>query len=433
MSHFAAFVRTLLLLTAIAFAERAVFAGYHADLGAGLALWQISGALAKGLRFDLAIAAMLTFAVYFPAYASERLLRLDFVTTFRRLTYLAAVALVLIHGADLLYFDEAGRHLGYEIKEAYQSGSELIGAAFTAYTWQVMMQLGLLSLACAAVYVVMAGAGPGRRMFAPQKRWYHHFAAEGNLLGVFLAAAVLARGGLQSVPLEPLHAQTLGDPKAAALALNGAYNAVFSLATPYSVERVMGASPTDEQRKLVAALYASAAVPAARAGSNAPPPNVVIVFLESWSASHMGSYGSVNITTPFFDELRSRSLTTREMLAGGHRTTEGMFATLCSAQNPLGATVAQSQLQNYRYDCLPGTLKARGYHTAFFQGTVSGTSGTGAFAQLLGFEQSYGKEHVARHRLPHNNWGLHDPDLYEFALEKMGSLPRPFLVGINTN
>jgi phosphoglycerol transferase MdoB-like AlkP superfamily enzyme len=123
------------------------------------------------------------------------------------------------------------------------------------------------------------------------------------------------------------------------------------------------------------------------------------------------------------------------MLAGGSRTTEGMFATFCSAQNPLGQTVAQSQLQNYNYDCVPELLRGAGWHTAFFQGSNKETSGTGSFAQLLGFEQSFGKRDIqqGRPQLEQNSWGYHDPDLYRYALGKMRQMPQPFLVGINTN
>jgi phosphoglycerol transferase MdoB-like AlkP superfamily enzyme len=149
----------------------------------------------------------------------------------------------------------------------------------------------------------------------------------------------------------------------------------------------------------------------------------------------MASYGHQQVTTPNFDRLRMEGLSTRAMLAGGSRTTEGMFATFCSAQNPLGQTVAQSQLQNYNYDCLPELLRGSGLHTAFFQGSNKETSGTGSFAQLLGFEESFGKRDIQQGspQLEQNSWGYHDPDIYRFALDKMRRMPQPFLIGINTN
>jgi phosphoglycerol transferase MdoB-like AlkP superfamily enzyme len=36
-------------------------------------------------------------------------------------------------------------------------------------------------------------------------------------------------------------------------------------------------------------------------------------------------------------------------------------------------------------------------------------------------------------RYPHNYWGAHDPDIYDFLLARLDQMPEPFLVGVNTN
>ncbi|MGE0081698.1 MAG: LTA synthase family protein [Thiohalomonadaceae bacterium] len=431
MNTFAAFFRVLGVLLLVTVVEKLWFAAWHEEVRAGLGMGEVFHALAVGLRFDLAIAAIFAFLVVFAAHVCARLLRVRFMGATRVFAAVAVIALVLIHGADLLYFAETGRHMGYELKEAYNSGTELAAAAVVSFLRPVLAQLVFLALALWLMGRALPVVVAPRQMFARPTPWWRVPAPELKLVAVLAIAVVLTRGGLQSVPLEPLHAQELGDPNKATLALNGAYNAVFSSVTPYSVEPVLRERPTETDYALVRELLGPAVTPTA--APDAARPNVVIVFLESWSAYRMASYGGARQTTPRFDALRTESLTTRDMLAGGKRTTEGMFATLCSAQNPLGATVAQTQLQNYRYDCLPKILRESGYHSAFFQGTVSGTSGTGAFAQLLGFELSFGKEHVADSRLPHNSWGMHDPDLYRFTLEKLATLPQPFLAGVNTN
>lgn len=431
MSRSSALFRALLALLAVVLAEKLLFVFHHAELRAGLSLEEIGMALLSGLRFDLAAVALFVLGAYLPAYLYSRLLRRRFAEALRVTLFVAAGGLVALHGADLIYFDESGRHMGYELKEAYNSRSELFSAALRSYRQELLVQL---LFAVAALLVVRAlFPAPDRRqrrMFAPPRRWWEYVAPEGHLIVTLLLLALLVRGGIQSVPLEPLHAQDLGDPRKAAIALNGPYNAIFSSLTPYAVERVLVDAPTEAQRARVRAIYRDEGAPPA---SRVDGANVVVILLEGWSASQIHSYGAAETTTPFFDEWRARSFTSREMLAGGHRTTEGMFATFCSAQNPLGATIAQSQLQNYAYDCLPKLLREKGYHTAFFQGTVSGTSGTGAFAQLLGFEESQGREHVAHHRIPYNSWGMHDADIYGHVMQRLPEMRQPFLVAINTN
>lgn len=423
------YLTTLAILLSIALVEKGVFAVHHNELRAGLTAWDVVWSIGWGIRFDLALGALLAFFAYLVAYFIHRVFRLPFATVLRYSGTLAVVLLVTVQGADLLYFQEAGRHLGYELKEWYNSGTELAAAALSTYTVPVAIQLVLMTISVLVLRWALpradAGAAPGT---GNPLGWLR---PEASLIMVLIISVVAARGGLQSVPLEPLHAQEIGSPQRAALALNGAYNALFSSVTRYSIPREFSDPPNPQELAVVRDLYP--AISAATAGSGAKQYNVVIVLLESWSAAYMGGYGYSEDTTPRFEELRREALTTRAMLAGGHRTTEGMFATFCSTQNPLGQTVAQSQLQNYDYDCLPELLRANGYHTAFFQGTLKNTSGTGAFAQSLGFEQSFGKKDVSRRRYELNSWGLHDPDLYGFALERMRQMPQPFLVGINTN
>ena len=160
-------------------------------------------------------------------------------------------------------------------------------------------------------------------------------------------------------------------------------------------------------------------------------PNVVFFFLESWSGQNMQPYGYAGQTTPFYDGILAKSLRPKAAIAGGHRTTEGMFATLVSYQNPLGRSVAKTQLQNYRYRSVIDLFNQYGYRSIFFQGTAKETSGTGALAQALGFRESYGKEDVTQRRYETNNWGVYDQDLYAFALQKLGESDRPFVIGIN--
>jgi phosphoglycerol transferase MdoB-like AlkP superfamily enzyme len=121
------------------------------------------------------------------------------------------------------------------------------------------------------------------------------------------------------------------------------------------------------------------------------------------------------------------------MLAGGHRTSEGMFSTFCSYPNPLGSTIAETPLQEFEYACLPRFLHDRGYATEFLQGTRVNTSGIGAFSISLGFAQSFGREAIAIRHFPENGWGVQDPDLYDFALDRMRAASTPFFMAINTN
>jgi phosphoglycerol transferase MdoB-like AlkP superfamily enzyme len=427
-SYLRLFLLPLLLLLLVAQAEKGLFVLYNADQFSGLGIGDILYAMEWGVKFDLAVASVFAFFAYLGAYLAHRLLGRNFAISLKFSSFIAATLLLLLHGADLLYYGEAGRHLGYELKEGFNSGTTLATAALQTYTVPVVLQL-LLLLPLYFFNHLLFRRSTNR---PPHKSplGLRTLGIEASVVIALLLSVVVARGGLASVPLEPLHAQEIGDSQRAAIALNGAYNAIFSSVTPYSVKPIFANAPTESELAKVRRMINDVAPHSDRPAQRH---NVVMLLLESWSGAYMASYGYDKQTTPFFDVLRERSFTTLGMVAGGHRTTEGMFATLCSWQNPLGNTVAQTQLQNYDYDCLPELLGNQGYSTAFFQGTLENTSGTGAFARLLGFVDSYGKEDVLEHRYPYNSWGLQDPDLYSFVLKKLHQMPQPFFIGINSN
>lgn len=424
LSRLRLFLTALAVLLGVTAGEKLIFTAVHAD--PALAMADVARALAIGLRFDFAVAAGFALLAYSAAHLLNRPGRLPFAAGLRHATFGTAILLILLHGGDLIYFGESGRHLGYELRESLNSGGALAAAAFSSYLGTVLGQLALIvpSWFWARLLFRRFGGEP-----VPRHGWQRYALPELAWFVVLLLSAVLIRGGFQHVPLEPLHAQSVGNPRLAAISLNGAYNALFSSLTPYSAPRVMAQPPTPEDRQQVAAMY----IPSDPSPPHEPQRyNVVLLFLESWSAAYLHP-AEGREPAPEFARLRAEGLGSVGMLADGHRTTEGMFATLCSAQNPLGATVAQTQLQNYDYECLPELLANQGYSSAFFQGTLENTSGTGAFAQLLGFGESYGKHDMPPPSVEPNSWGRHDPDLYAFALEKMKRMPQPFLVGINTN
>ncbi len=422
------FLLSLTTLFTFALLEKGMFALHYSELQQKLGPLELLYTLLWGFRFDLAISAIFALLAFLAAQLLALLTRRGFAATLRWTTFLATAALILLHGADTLYYGEAGRHLGYELTEGLNSGAALASAAITTYLLPVAGQLLVILFAWFCTGWLFK-----RFSHPPAETLRQRLAAGAMTLPLLLLSVMMVRGGTQSVPLEPLHAQRIGDPQQATLALNGAYNALFSSVTPYSVNPLFSTPPSEQQLALLRQLYRSAPVPEI-AGSPRQQ-NVVLILLESWSGAYMAPYGSDIVTTPNFDQLRTQGLSTRVMMAAGSRTTEGMFATFCSTQNPLGQTVAQSQLQNYNYDCLPEILRDAGWHTAFFQSSNKETSGTGSFAQLLGFKQSFGKREMSREKQQYaqNSWGYQDPDLYRFTLEKMRRMPQPFLVGINTN
>lgn len=375
-----------------------------------------------GIRFDLSLAALLVFVIYLLSLPAG-LLKEGLFSRLYRLGVTSAIGLLLmLHGSDVIYYLETGRHLGYEMREGANSLVESTLHAFMGYPFISWLHLMLAAIGSLSAYI----------FFIKQEKppLQTRKALLITLAIITLPLVILMRGGLGNIPLEPLHAQQIGSQQQATLALNGAYNAIYSSMRRKHIRSELPLNITPEDERRFQQIY-----PQNKQEIMFPPetPDIVLIFLEGWSAAYMQSYGYPEVTTPYFDQLRERSFTTNGLLAGGHRTTEGLFSTLCSWQNPLGKSVAQTQLQQYSYRCLPHILADSGYHSLFLQGTNQNTSGVGAFTQLLGFQQSMGKDEIETHTLPHNSWGMHDPDIYAEAKRHLKMSEAPLLIGINTN
>ncbi len=368
-------------------------------------------AMLWGSRFDFAPAAAVALAVSFVDFSPKAA---------RTATALLLTSLAALQLSDILYFEDSGRHIGYEITDALNDAGGLFLTAWTQHpVFTAALLLGI-PLSLPLFY-----RWPGRRL-SPVPLTGSWPLKKLLLVGI---SVFFIRGMFASIPLNPWQASQIGDEKLATLAVNGAYGALFSLVNTKGdlKRRTVGRMSDADIRKVFAEIYDDTAP----YQITPEPRNVVLFFLESWSGAHMKPYGFGETTTPFYDSVLPHSLRPKAALAGGHRTTEGMFAALVSFPNPPGRSVAKTRLQNYDYDSLIDLFDAHGYYSAFFQGTAKETSGTGALAQALGFHESYGKDDVSKRRYGTNSWGIHDPDLYRFALGKLEAAHRPFVIGIN--
>ena len=436
------YLTSLFALTLAGFVFKIVFFVYNQSSIGELSLTEVFYAAYWGLRFDLASAAMISLLMclgLWPYYRFSRRRsvfseRSDFSGLAKNLFLLALLVQMSLQTSDAMYFVDAGRHVSYEMRDVVADASGLLMTALTQHGLFILASIftGLLVLSVLIFILTrVLSAFTGKAGFSLP----FNLQFEVVFFLIVFISVVLVRGGFGGLPQSVITAFKIGDARQAIVAMNGTYSIVYGvLNSSKEVQPVEVKVPEGvDVEAVMRELYPQHPVKNENQQAKVQPYNLIFLFLEGWPAELMSSYGYDLKTTPFFDSLLEKSLAPQGIIAGGTRTTEGLFTTLCSQQNPLGATVAQSSLQNFEYECLPHILKKQGWHTAFFQGTHEDTSGTGAFAQSLGMLHSYAKEHMEEGRYEHNYWGAHDPDIYDFSLDKIDDMPQPFMVGINTN
>ena len=147
------FVSSLGILFVCAFAGKVQFALEHQELHESLGVFELTRTLVWGWKFDLAIAATFTLLSYLAALSLHLITRARFTPLLSATTVISVVSLLLLHGSDTLYYAEAGRHMGYELKETFNSGAALMLSAATTYFQALVIQLILITAAIIATAV----------------------------------------------------------------------------------------------------------------------------------------------------------------------------------------------------------------------------------------------------------------------------------------
>ncbi|WP_373997568.1 LTA synthase family protein [Bdellovibrio bacteriovorus] len=407
--------RYILRLVIFGMVLRAVVALY-------LNLWDFSapatfdntlGPFLYGWHFDLAIASFL----YLLLYGSSLLFSFS-EKTFSRINSLLLLCYTILITTDAIYAKESGRHISYEVYNLFTIQGSL-GNLLKLYWLQLLF--------------AFLGASFVGRFFTPRYKPVQGIVKRSLALLFVLVISVVFARGFEGIPQDPSWAYRAGGgSKGATLALNGAYGIVWAAfagkkSSKENIEVPLHVKSLDIFNEWRVRRGIEKAV-------GHFDGNIVIVFMEGWPGVYVDKKVGEEEVLPFFNSLRAESLRVDLMLAGGHRTTEGLFATLCSLPNPPGKSIMFTEIENKDFKCFPQFLEKKGYSSAFFQGSDQYTSGVGLLVLKTGFQNSYGKREIPDWTMIEQNaWGVFDQDLYKFAAQKMDTMTEPMLIGINTN
>ncbi len=169
------------------------------------------------------------------------------------------------------------------------------------------------------------------------------------------------------------------------------------------------------------------------ATAGGPTPNVVVILMESMSASLMQTFGNADHLTPTLDSLYRHSMAFTRCYSAGIHTNHGMTATLYSFpalmfRNLMKGTVTP------RRDGLPTVLHQQGYHTMFFMPHEAQYDNMKAFFSTNGYDDIYAQEDYPGSEVV-NSFGVSDRFLFSYALRTIGEKAKtrkPFFATILT-
>lgn len=147
------------------------------------------------------------------------------------------------------------------------------------------------------------------------------------------------------------------------------------------------------------------------------PLNVILVLMESMSASFMHTFGNTENITPNLDRLFKESISFSNMYATGTRTVRGIEAVILSSP-PLPGQSIVKRPNNENLQGLGWEFKNQGYVTQFIYGGYSYFDNMKHFFGENGFE-IIDRSHFNSHEITFENaWGLCDEDLFDKVIHQ---------------
>lgn len=162
-------------------------------------------------------------------------------------------------------------------------------------------------------------------------------------------------------------------------------------------------------------------------------PNVVIILMESMSASLLQTFGQQEKLTPTLDSLYHHSLAFTNFYSAGIHTNHGMTATLYSFPALMFRNLMKGTVTPHRKG-IPTVLKQLGYENLFFMSHEAQYDNMKAFFTTNGYDDIYSQENYPKEEVV-NSFGVSDHFEFEYALNAIhqkAQTGKPFMATILT-
>ena len=161
--------------------------------------------------------------------------------------------------------------------------------------------------------------------------------------------------------------------------------------------------------------------------------NVVVILMESMSASLLETFGNRQHLTPTLDSLYRHSMAFDRCYSAGIHTNHGMTAALYSFPALMFRNLMKGTVTPHR-DGLPTVLRAQGYRNMFFMTHEAQYDNMKAFFASNGYDDIYSQENYPKDEVV-NSFGVSDHYLFSFALGRLrqqAATGKPFFATLLT-
>lgn len=422
-----------LIMVSVFTATRLGLAAYEGFNHVPLRLWPVM--LMKGFGFDLAAALLLTgFPCLYEALSTGR--KRSRLGLWGRAGVLCAIVFLIlfIPATEITFWSEFSTRLNFIAVDYLLYTHEVIGNIRQSYPVNWIF----LGMAAAAALIVRLLLPVLRAARAPQP------SRAGRAL-CLLAAVVLPVSVYGLVDIDMMHGS--GNVYADELSGNGVLTFLAALKqNELDYDKFYRTIPQAEADAVLKRLGMERAplatalktdmndAPEDRLPFSRRPRNIVLITVESLSASFLGAYGSREGLTPNLDRLAREGLKFERVFATGTRTVRGLEA-LSLGLPPIPGQSVVRRPGNGHISTIGELLREQGVSTFFIYG------GYGYFDNMNGYFRGNDYQVVDRRDFPEgsvvfeNIWGVADEVLYANAVDVLDRevlAGKPFFAHIMT-
>lgn len=334
-------------------------------------------------------------------------------------TILLLLVLIITGFGNLFLYDEWGMKLNYRVWYYLQQPAEVLR---TATCQQLLVGLGggaICIAACFWAYLKWVAKPQIEKI-----RGFYWQAALILIVGLPLTFVGM-RGRITGVPITQSSAFFSTNTLLNDAATNTQWNFFKSSISFYKSNEINIFATLDDAvaQKNVDELLVD--VDSSYSVLNTQTPNIVIIFLESWSADLIESLGGKKGIAPAFAELEKEGLLFTQVYAAGHRSQEGI-STMISANPPIPLNVITDSFDKYgKLSSITDVLNKKGYHSSFYFGGDLDYGNIKAYLMSMQFDKLIDEKSFPVFT-PHGSLSIYDEVVLERQWKELHATERPF-------
>ncbi|TGM76554.1 alkaline phosphatase family protein [Leptospira levettii] len=397
-----------------------------------------------GFRFDLVTVSILLVGFYILSIW-------DFASKFKFYKNLWLVTPLILYPfgvlhlfADLLYFENANKHIGYEAIVFLGDLDVLVSSAFSEAPFKIFSFLFFIGAYVYGIRFWFLKKKIGTQGNESEPKGYSIAKVVFWLLFFFLGL----RGGPQESPLRASEAIISDDALINQIALNGIYTTINDFKSQ-SIPKHLKMSDAEmlsivkEEVQFEGSEFVNDPnFPLLRKLneiSGKKPTNVVLVIQESWTGKFVwpmsdGIFLGKEVT-PYYNQLAKKGHSFKRFYANGGRTSNALLSVLTSIPDRPGLTAIRTPQILSNFSALGNIFSELGYETSFITGDDLKFDSLVTILPHFGFKTLIGKEDFRKEGYKIGAWGYDDEHLYTKALETMDEYEKrnqPFVMTILT-